>query len=213
MKKILPILFAATVLLTPLYPVYAQSTDVAAPVKRIAKPTAATAAAKLEAAKAKLQDEKPPAMEKVATRAAELKAKLAKFRDKAKATRVETINTNLNAVNTRRTTQMQTSLDKISQVLAKLKTWVAQQETAGKDVSSLKSAITSTETAWAEAGGAVKAQAAKDYTIVVNTESTVKADAQTARDSLHGDLKAVHDKIVNVRQTLASALAAWGGNN
>ena len=46
-----------------------------------------------------------------------------------------------------------------------------------------------------------------------NTESTVKEDAKAARDSLHDDLKAVHDKIVNVRQTLVTALSTWGGGN
>ena len=225
MKSILPILLAAVVatsiaLLSPLYPVYAQ-TDVPAPsVKRIARPAAASAAAKLDAAKEKLEEKRETAvarvdtmLEKVSTRSAELKAKLARFRDKTKATKVENINTNLNSVNLKHTTQMAGSLNRISNVLAKLKTWVAQQETAGKDVADLKSAITETETAWTLADGAIKIQAEKDYTIVVNTESTVKADAQTARNALHTDLKATHDKLVDVKQTLSTALSSWNGGD
>ena len=212
MRKILSILVAVA-LLTPLYPVYAQ-TDTAAPsVKRITRPTTASAAAKLEAAKERLEDKMENVRDKMATRAAQLKAKLAKFKDKAKANRVEAINNNLNTVNTRRTNQMQSALERISNVLNKLKTWVTEQEAAGKDVSALKQAITETEALWAQADAAVKDQADNDYTIEINTESTVKADARAARDSLHSDLKAVHDKLVSVRQTLAGALSSWKGGN
>ncbi len=217
MRKILPILIVATVLLTPLYPVYAQTTT---PVKRIAKPNTASAAAKLDAARERLEDKKEAVAgridaikDKMASRSAELKAKLAKFRDKTKAARVENINTNLNALNKRHTEQMSNSLTRISTVLTKLKTWVAEQEAAGKDVASLKSAISETEAAWTAADAAVKDQADNDYTIVVNTESTVRVDAQTARDTLRTDLKSVHDKLINVKQTLATALSSWKGGN
>lgn len=223
MKKALPfflLVVATTVYLTPLYPVYAQTNDTAPAVKRIVKPNAASAAAKLDAARERMEDKKEAmadrmetTREKLATRAAALKTKLARFKDKTKATKVEKVNSNLAAVNLRRTSQMSQSLNRIEAVLAKLKTWVSAQEAAGKDVSALKQAITATETAWNEADAAIKDQADNDYTIEVNTESTVKADAKTARDNLHNDLKTVHDKLVDVRQTLATALSSWKGGN
>lgn len=230
MRKTLPfflLLLAVTAFLTPLYPVYAQTAgDLAAPaaptasVKRIARPNAASAAAKLDAARDKLENKMTTAQgkledarDKLATRAAALKTKLARFRDKAKAARVENVNSNLAAINTRRTSQMSQSLNHIQTVLAKLKTWVAEQEAAGKDVADLKTAITNTEAVWAEADAAIKDQSDNDYTIEVNTEATVKADAREARDTLRTDLKAVHDKLVSVRQTLVSALSSWKGGN
>lgn len=237
MRKILPLLIAATVLsiaassayLTPLYPVYAQTNETATPsVKRILRPNVAsrtanlkeTAKERLEDKKEKLEDRKEKlenrlenVKERFATRSAALKEKLQKFKDKTKATRVEKINTNLNAINTRHATQMTNSLTKISQVLARLKTWVAEKEAAGTDVTDLKKVITDTEAAWATADAAVKDQADNDYTIEVNTESTVKTDAQDARNALRTDLKATHDKLVNVRQILSTALSSWKGED
>lgn len=212
MRKILPFLLVLTVLLTPLYPVYAQAPNAAGPALRPAlKPPTASAPGSLKPGTA--MDRMEAMKDKMATRSAALKAKLQRFRDKAKATKVENINTNLNELNTRHTNQMANTLTRISTALEKLKTWVAEQETAGKDVTSLKQAITETETAWTAADAAVKDQADNDYTIVVNTESTVKTDAQTARNSLQNDLKSVHDQIVSVKQTLATALSSWKGGN
>lgn len=220
MRKILPILIAAAVFLTPLYPVYAQTSDVApapsASPKKITKPTAASAAAKLNAAKDRMEETRDKAADmkdKMATRAAELKAKLARFRDKVKASKVENINSNLAAVNLKRTSQMQQSSNRLQAIVTKLKTWVSEQEAAGKDVADLKKAIADTESLWTAADSAIKDQADNDYTISINSESTVKADAKASRDALHNDLKMVHDKLINVRQTLATALSSWKGGN
>jgi len=221
MRIFLPFILASVAFLSPLYPVYAQTETATPSVKRIVRPNAASAAAKLkDAAQERMEDRKEKneeridnVKERLATRSAALKEKLLKFKDKTKATKVEKINTNLNAINTRHTTQMTNSLTKISQVLAKLKTWVAEKEAAGIDVADLKSAITDTETAWVAADAAVKDQADNDYTIVVNTEATVKTDAQDARNTLRTDLKATHDKLVNVRQTLSTALSSWKGGD
>jgi len=221
MRKILPVLIvlAAVVFLTPLYPIYAQNTAyTTAPepsVKRVLKPALKTATTPgnlktvmvAEQAVGRMEDVR----EKMASRAAELKLKLQKFKDKAKAGRVEMINSNLNAVNIRRTSEMQKSLDRISTIVAKLKTWASQQQAAGKDVTEINKIISDTESAWTQADAALKDQADNDYTITVNSESTVTTDARTARDSLRTDLKSVHDKLVSVRQNLANALSSWKG--
>lgn len=220
MRKILPILLVTTALLTPLYPVYAQ---VPAPsVKRITKPTAASgsAAEKLQVAKDRMaavpattvaQDRLGTLADRLATRSAELKSKLARFRDKVKAQKIEQINTNLAEINQKRTTQMEASLNRIQAIVSKLKTWVAEQKTAGKDVSELEQAITDAEASWASAITAVQAQANNDYTIEVSTERTVKADAKESRDKLHNDLKMVHDKVVMLRKDLAEAISLRKG--
>lgn len=212
MRKILPLLITATVLLTPLYPVYAQPALPPGPPN-----TATTSPALRPGLGNALSDQVMARNERLATRAAELKAKLAKFKDKAKAQRLDAINNNLNTVNVNFISAMQNNLNRISEALTKLKTKATEAESAGKDVSSLKSDIVKVEAAWTAADTALKAQMEKDYTVTVNTESTIKADAQSARNTLRTDLKIVHDSIIAARQSLASAiknaLSSMGGTN
>lgn len=200
MIKLLPILLIALVYLTPLYPVYAQDT---------ASSSAIMTRPKIKGLIGK---------DKVASRAAIIKGKLAKFKDKVKANRVENINNNLNVINKRRTNSMAQALEKMSQILEKLKTKAGEAVAAGKDVSELNSAITSAEVEWAEADAAVKAQMENDYSIDVNKESTVKEDAATARNSLRTDLKSAHTQVVEARQALSNAIqtavsSMQGGNS
>lgn len=210
MRKFLPILLAAAVYLAPLYPVYAQTSlapsDESTSVPFTTIGTASTSARLPGAVR-----------DKLASRAAELQAKLAKFKDKIKAKRVESINNNLNNVNTRRTRAMTQNLERMSQILVKLKARLADAQTAGKDVTELNTIISGIEARWSEADAAVKTQAEKDYSITVNTEATVKEDATAAKEALRADLKALHTQVVDVRQSLAnaiqSALNSVGGNN
>ena len=155
----------------------------------------------------KVEDRLASLKDRMASRAAELRKKLDKFRDKVKAGRVEAINNNLNTINSRRTSQMQEALQKIANVLERIKTKTAETGSAGKDVTAVNAAIATLETEWAQADAAIKAQADKDYSVVVNTESTVKADASSARDSLKTDLQATHTQLVEARQALAKALS------
>lgn len=214
MRKILPILLAITVYLTPLYPIYAQGpTSPIRPFK-----TASAAAAIKTSVMNKLEDRMMTLKDKMASRAAQLRTKLAKFKDQVKAKRVESINTNLNAINTNRTTQMQLVLKRISEILDKLKSKAAEAGSTGKDVTAINAAISDVEKQWGETDAALKAQTEKDYSIVVNSETTVKDDAGSARDSLRTDLKSVHTQIVGTRKSLAQAISAvlsllQGGNN
>ena len=224
MKKILPIVIATAAFLTPLYPVYAQSDDamMAPPANTrpgsamqgpVNNPLMATAPGTLmmpnpaiggmDPTKAnKLADLK----ERLATRSAALKQKLARFKDKAKATRVENLNENLNTVNANVTSALEKNLSNIEMALQKLKVKAEEAESAGKDVTALKSDIVKVEGEWSEASDALNAQMAKDYTIAVNTESTVKADAEAARNTLRTDLKLTHSAIKEARDALANAV-------
>lgn len=211
MRKILPILLAVA-LLTPLYPVYAQTTGYTSttPLKTattpgILKPLGIDSA--IEKSMVKVEDRLTSLKDRIASRTAELRKKLEKFKDKAKANRVEAINNNLNTVNEKRTNQMREALKKIANVLERIKAKTAEAGSAGKDVSAINAAITNLGKEWAEADAAVKAQAEKDYSITVNSESTVKADAMIARNSLHTDLQATHTQLVEARQALAKALS------
>lgn len=200
MRKILPLLLITIVYLTPMYPIYAQTASGPAAIRP------AVMQKKIEDKIERLDDRMMALKEKMASRAGELRKKLDKFKDKNKAKRVENINTNLNTINERRSVQMQTALERISQVLNKLKTRTEEAKDNGKDVTAINKAISDAQAAWNEADSAVKAQTEKDYSIVVNTESTVKTDASLARDSLRTDLKTVHTQLVETRQALANAI-------
>lgn len=196
--------------LTPLYPVYAQgaNTPLKPALERPALKTATTpgnlknvmtaprAAANMENVR-----------EKMASRAAALKEKLQKFKDKVKASRVENLNENMNTINTRRTTEMQQVLTKISLMLERIKSKTEEAGSAGKDVAAVNTAIANLEKEWKEADAAVKAQLEKDYTIEVTSETTVKEDASIVRSSLKNDLQSVHTQVVQAKQALANAIS------
>lgn len=224
MKKILPILLVATALLVPLYPVYAQNSI---------KPRAASAPGALKIERAMQIEENTLNREenmiqnkeerlqmlkdKIATRAAMLKEKLAKFKDKAKAQRVENINSSLYKVDQNQTAYIQQILTKLSQMLERAKNLSLEAAAAGQDVTTLNEAINNAQTAWNQANDANTAQMENDYTIAVNTETTVAADAKAARNSLHTDLKSVREKVKAARKALVdvfnTAKALKGANN
>ncbi len=150
-----------------------------------------------EAGLLKLENKIDLRRENLASKSAALKQKLARFKDKNKANRLELINTNLNDINSRKTKNMQESLDKISQILERLKSKASTISS-----SELDSAIAEVESKWSEASAAVEAQAAKDYTINLSTEATAASDAAAAKNALQSDLRATHTQVVEVRQAL-----------
>jgi len=196
--------------LTPLYPVYAQGK---VPLRAVKGATQSGVIPPVMMQNANgVSDQMLARKEQMASKAAELRLKLQKFKDRNKAKRVENINDNLNNVNTKITDEMQKNLTRISEIVAKLKAWAAEQEAAGKDVSAIKTAITNIESQWTDANVSVTSQADKDYTIAVNSETTVRTDAMTARNNLRTDLNALHAKILSVRQSLISAFTSWKGS-
>lgn len=136
-----------------------------------------------------------------------LKQRLATFKDTVKAERVDRINTILGSVNTNRTTTMQANLEKMIAIVARLENKLAELEQEGKDTTAAKLAITTAKTAIETAKNGVTTQAAKDYTITITSENTVKTDAATMRQSLHTDLQSVHQLVVSARQAVAKAIA------
>lgn len=227
MKKILPIVLAAavttsTAYLTPLYPIYAQGPAMGPgvvdqpgyspgkpPTVSSLPPKTATSPGMLapkEEQMMQMQMKLEEMKERIATKSAALKKQLARFRDKAKAAKVENINTNLNNVNANVTSALEKNLANISAALEKLKAKAAEAQSAGKDASSLNSDIADVESQWSEADMALKAQMEKDYVITLNSESTVKNDIQTVRNTLRTDLKSVHTEVMEARNALADAV-------
>lgn len=144
--------------------------------------------------------------EKMASKTAVLKAKLAAFKDKRKAEIAERINTALNRINQIQTTQMQNHLNRMSLILNKLEARVNEGKPDIKDPTAAKTAITSARSVIATASAAVSAQAQKDYTIQVTSETKVKIDTKLQRDKLHADLLSVRKSVIDAKQAVANAI-------
>lgn len=144
--------------------------------------------------------------EQVASRAANLKAKLNAFKDKKKAATAERVNVNLNRINQNQTDQMLKHLGQMSGILDKLETRVNSATPDIKNPAVAKTAIVASRTSIASATAAVKAQAAKDYTITVTSESTVKKDAEASRNKLRTDLLDVRKQVIAAKQSVSNAI-------
>lgn len=212
MKKVLAAILSALVLsVSPL---------------SLAKETASTHSTreKIETRKEKVRDKKEKIetkienlREKTASKEAALREKLAKFRDTKKAAVVERVNINLNQINTRRTAEMAKFLENTTKILNRLQTFVSEQTASGKDVTTANLSITEAKAKIASASAAVSAQAAKDYTVSISSESAAKADTMIQRNNLHTDLKTVKKQVTEAKQAVANAIriskTTLGGEN
>lgn len=150
--------------------------------------------------KEKIQQRVEVKKEAMATRAAALKEKLKTFRNQKKASAAARISDNLNRINDKQTSQMLKHLEKMTSILNRLEERVSTVDTAVA-----KAKIASSE-------AAVKAQAEKDYTLSLSSESKARVEAQALRQKLHGDLKAVRQTVIDAKQAVAAAIrAAKGG--
>jgi len=121
----------------------------------------------------------------------ELRNRLAKIKDENKKQIVERIYNQVNELNKRITDHFLNVLERLEKVLERISSRAAKAEANGRDVSAVKTAITEATNAINTAKTAVKNQAAKVYSVSVNTESTLKRDIGKTRQTLHNDLKNV----------------------
>lgn len=135
------------------------------------------------------------------------KQKLAAFKDKVKAERVDRISSLFTTINANRTSQMQKDLEKMTTILTKIQTHLEDFQKQGKDTSTIETARSEAQAAVTSATEAVKAQAAKEYTITVSSESTVKSDVATVRNTMESDVKAVREQVVAARKKVAAVIS------
>ncbi len=143
---------------------------------------------------------------KIASHEAEIKLKIQAFKDKQKAEIAARVNTNLNKINQNQTDQMLKHLDKMSQLLDKLTDRVNSNSPDIKDSTAANQAIADARAAIDTARTAVQAQAQKDYTIAVTTETKIRLDAKAKRDQLHTDIKAVRKLVIDAKQAVSNAV-------
>lgn len=153
-----------------------------------------------------VRDKLAATRERIASKEAVLKARLEQFRDQKKAEITERVSNNLNRINEKHTQMMLKFLDRASVILGKLEVRVSSGASDIKDAEVAKGAIASAKDVIASASAAVNAQAEKDYTIEVTSESRVKTDAQASRKLLHDDLQAVRKIVIDAKQAVANAI-------
>lgn len=135
----------------------------------------------------------------------ELKAKLAKIKDEKKKTAVEKINNEIARINENRTNHFSENLNKLEKVLTNIGLRADKAAANGVDVSTVKTAIDSANAAIAESRTAISAQAGKIYSIVVNTEATLRQDVGKTHQELKADLDKVRATVEKAKQAVRNA--------
>ena len=141
----------------------------------------------------------------IQTQRDELKTKLQNIKDERKKTAVERIDQNLTNLNARMTTHYTNVLDQISGVLARVTSRADKAQTNGKDVTTVRTAITNAQNAIDAAQVAVVAQAGKTYSMNISGDETLKNDVGVARQALRDDLKKVEDSVKAARDGVRQA--------
>lgn len=165
-------------------------------------------ASKVAEIKARVAEKQAEVKERREERRELLVSKLKKVKDQRKATVVQRVDGNLVKINEQKTAQLSQHLEKMSEMLRKIESRLNQAAANGKNVSEAQVAIASASAAITKAEELVVAQSSKSYTISISSESALKSNVVTTRDSLHQDLQAVHQLVVEARHTLALALSS-----
>jgi len=144
--------------------------------------------------------------DRIATKQAALKERLAAFKDKRKVQIVERISTNLNKINSNWIDHANKFLANASRILEKLEERVNNQVSQGKDATEANTAITDAKAKLASASAAVASQSAKEYTVIISTESAAKEEIRTTRNALNTDWQAIRALLRDAKQAVANAI-------
>lgn len=202
-------------LLTPVYPIYAQN-------QTISSNSAIRKQAPLQPKPLNIQRTEATRSStlmtnsKISTREAQMKQRLARFKDQQKAQLAGNVTTNLNTINQNYTTAMLNHLNNLSQILVKLEARLIQSS-AGTDTTEAIAAIDTAKKNISDANGALNIQLQKDYTISATSEGTLKSDIMGSRMQLKNDLQGNKDLIMKARQSVLEAIQlvgrTFGGND
>lgn len=135
----------------------------------------------------------------------ELRKRLKNIRDKKKRTVVLRIQDKLTAVNKRRTDRMEKTLAKLRGILERISQKAGQAKANGKDTATVDVAIAQAQTALSTTEAAVNTQAAKQYTIQIESEEKLRSTVGTTVSGLQQDLRDTHKTVVDAKQKVQQA--------
>lgn len=136
---------------------------------------------------------------------ADAKERFAVIRDERKRTLVERVENSLDAINERRTDHFARVLERLSSILEKILSRADAMKSNGTDVSAVEAQVQQAQSAIAAAQEAVRTQAAKDYSLEITDETTVKEIVSGVYRQLQADLKATGELVRKARAEVAEA--------
>jgi len=155
-----------------------------------------------------VQKKREAAMERVKTARENFQEKLSQITDEGKKNAVERINNALSTINTNKTDRWASALEKLSDILERIKNKVSDAEANGADVSAINELITTAEGAIASATNAVETQAGKEYVIEITDEETLGQSVRTVVQQFKQDLRTVHAEVIKARDAVRQAARA-----
>lgn len=143
----------------------------------------------------------------VAQRKEEFKTRVQAIKDQKKKAAVERINTKIVNQNKAVTNRLSAVLTKLQSVLDRISQKAQDAKAAGKNTAALSTAISNAQTALDAAKAAVSNQAAKEYTLSIANEGTLRSTVGTTVSGFRKDLRDVHKTVVDAKQAVQNALS------
>lgn len=167
--------------------------------------TSAFALTPREAFQASMSAARMQMKESMQDRKAAFKEKLSTIKDQKKQSLLERIVSKITTFNTTQTTRLTNSLEKLTNIITSIEEKVGKAKTAGQDTAAAEAALAGAKTALSTAQVAVATQLAKDYTITINSESTLRNDVGTIMSQFRSDMQATHKAVVDAKQAVMQA--------
>ena len=138
----------------------------------------------------------------------DFKTKIAGIKDERKKAIATNIDTRIANANENLTAKMDAALDKLSQIIERLKTKSAALIGEGKDTTELDAAIAEAETAITNAQTAVDTQMAKIYTANVTTDETLGSVIGAMVRLFKSDIQSTHNAVKDAHKAVRAAWVA-----
>lgn len=135
----------------------------------------------------------------------DFKERVLTIKDQRKQTVVTNIDTKIQTINERRTTQMEQALERLSDIIDRIASKAALAKDAGVDTQIADALIIQAKESLATAQTALNTQAAKTYVIVIEDETTLRATVGETISELTQDLRIVYQLVIDVRQKVVLA--------
>lgn len=152
--------------------------------------------------KTSVLEKRQAAKERAQTKRETFKQNLSLIRDTKKQAIVQRIDEKMATVNDTKTTKMSEAIDRLSELLAKIKSKAAELKLAGSDTTSVDTAVTEAESKIAAAKTAIGLQAEKEYVLTVTDETTLRTTVGQSVSQMHKDLKATHETVTAAKKAV-----------
>jgi hypothetical protein len=160
----------------------------------------------IEAFKAQIKKEQEQSKTELETKKTKFKEELQVINDARKKEILQRLETNFKTINDKRVAQMTEQLGKLQQILDKVIARAIAAKQTGKNTTNVDAMTLQCQTNITAAQAAVTAQSGHTYTIEISTESEVKSNVGTTRQTFELDMKSVNTAMKKARSCLYDAI-------